>query len=165
MRIIGGVYFSLREEVIKPSRKEKGAEATRISYIHLEVCSPNGLSNNEDILTTKQSMPLSLRAMFDQYFQLGHRLRKHYLSPSVILCLVTGRFVPPIHRRNLYSMQYSMLPAHRAGMFEVWSRLTEKKSNPNGSSGGRGMTGGMGNGLAKVPSSYISNGGGRRGHR
>jgi phosphatidylinositol glycan class Q protein len=27
------------------------------------------------------------------------------------------------------------------------------------------MNGGMGNGLVKVPSSYISNGGGRRGHR
>ncbi|EEA27725.1 pig-Q [Talaromyces marneffei ATCC 18224] len=146
-RLPGGVYFSLREEVIKPSSKQKGAEAIRISYIHLE------------------SMPLSLRAMFDQYFQLGHRLRKHYLSPSVILCLVTGRFVPPIHRRNLYSMQYSMLPAHRAGMFEVWNRLTEKKSTSNGSSGGRGMNGGMGNGLVKVPSSYMSNGGGRRGHR
>lgn len=164
MIVLGGVYFSLREEVIKPSAKHKGAEATRISYIHLEACHPN-CHQRTSILTIKQSMPLSLRAMFDQYFQLGHRLRKHYLSPRVILCLVTGRFVPPIHRRNLYSMQYSMLPAHRAGMFEVWNRLTEKKSTSNGSSGGRGMNGGMGNGLVKVPSSYISNGGGRRGHR
>ena len=164
-RFIGGIYFSLREEVIKPSPKQKDGEATRISYIHLEVCYILSFSYlNIPIPTIKQSMPLSLRAMFDQYFQLGHRLRKHYLSPSVILCLVTGRFVPPIHRRNLYSMQYSMLPAHRAGMFEVWSRLMEK-STSNSSAGGRGMNGGMGNGLVKVPANYISNGGGRRGHR
>lgn len=73
-------------------------------------------------------MPLSLRAMFDQYFQLGQRIRKHYLSPSVILCLATGQFVPPIHRKNLYSLQYSMLPARRAGILEVWTRLTEKST-------------------------------------
>ena len=63
--------------------------------------------------------------MFDQYFQLGHRLRKHYLSPSVFLCLASGRFVPPIHRKSLYSLQYSMLPAQRPGILEVWNRLTE----------------------------------------
>ncbi|OKL59263.1 hypothetical protein UA08_05564 [Talaromyces atroroseus] len=121
-RLPGGIYFSLREEVIKPSSKQKDVdEPTTISYIHLD------------------SMPLSLRAMFDQYFQLGHRLRKHYISLSVILCLVTGQFVPPIHRRNLYSMQYSMLPAHRAGMFEVWNRLTERKSHSAGGGGGVGI--------------------------
>jgi hypothetical protein len=73
-------------------------------------------------------VPLPLRSMFDQYFQLGYRIRKHYLSPQVILCLATGRFVPPIHRRNLYSLQYSMLPARRAGIMEVWARLTERMS-------------------------------------
>jgi phosphatidylinositol glycan class Q protein len=66
--------------------------------------------------------------MFSQYFQLGHRLRAHYLSPTVLLCLVTGRFVPPIHRKSLYSLQYSMLPARRASVLEVWTRLTEKSS-------------------------------------
>lgn len=64
--------------------------------------------------------------MFHQYFQLGHRIRKHYLSPRVILCLVTGRFVPPIHRKNLYSLQYSMLPGRRAGISDLWTRLTER---------------------------------------
>jgi phosphatidylinositol N-acetylglucosaminyltransferase subunit Q len=63
--------------------------------------------------------------MFHQYFQLGHRLRKHYVSARVILCLVTGRFVPPIHRKNLYSLQYSMLPAKRAGVLELWTWMTE----------------------------------------
>lgn len=64
--------------------------------------------------------------MFDQYFQLGHRIHKHYFSPRVILCLMTGQFLPPIHRKSLYSLQYSMLPAQRAGVVEAWSRLTEK---------------------------------------
>ncbi|EDN08959.1 conserved hypothetical protein [Histoplasma mississippiense (nom. inval.)] len=107
----GGIHFSLREALL-PNSASKTDEmpSTSTSYIHL------------------QSIPLSLRQMFDQYFQLGHRLRKHYLSPSVILCLVTGRFVPPIHRRNMYSLQYSMLPAQRVGIGEVWSRLTEKKT-------------------------------------
>lgn len=63
--------------------------------------------------------------MFDQYFQLGYRIRNHYLSPSVLLCLATGQFLPPIHRKSLYSLQYSMLPARRASVLEVWTRLTE----------------------------------------
>jgi phosphatidylinositol glycan class Q protein len=61
--------------------------------------------------------------MFHQYFQMGNRLRKHYLSNRVVFCLVTGRFVPPIHRKNLYSLQYSMLPARRAGIMEMWEAL------------------------------------------
>ncbi|KAJ2970767.1 hypothetical protein NUW58_g9596 [Xylaria curta] len=61
-------------------------------------------------------VPLEFSAMFHQYFQMGNRLRKHYLSPRVLFGLVTGRFVPPIHRKNLYSLQYSMLPARRAGL-------------------------------------------------
>ena len=71
-----------------------------------------------------QSVPLTFRAMFHQYFQLGHRIRKHYLSPRVLLCLATGKFVPPIHRKNLYSLQYSMLPARRAGIMDMWHALT-----------------------------------------
>lgn len=90
-------------------------------------------------------MPLSLRAIFDQYFQLAQRIRRHYMSPSVVLYLATGRFVPPIHRKNLYSLQYSMLPARRAEILEVWNRLTEQRmplSNgttkvANGHNGGR----------------------------
>ncbi|KAJ4300663.1 pig-Q [Kalmusia sp. IMI 367209] len=73
-----------------------------------------------------KSMPLSFRAMFHSYFELGDRIRKHYFSPSVFLCLASGQFVPSIHRRNLYSLQYSMLPANRVGISELWARLTEK---------------------------------------
>jgi phosphatidylinositol glycan class Q protein len=68
--------------------------------------------------------------MFHQYFQLGHRIRKHYLSPRVLLCLVTGKFVPPIHRKNLYSLQYSMLPARRAGIMDMWHALTAQPPKP-----------------------------------
>lgn len=76
--------------------------------------------------------------MFDQYFQLGHRIRNHYLSPSVILLLVTGQFLPPIHRKSLYSLQYSMLPAQRASVLEAWQRLTEQSPT-------------ITNGFAKMP--------------
>jgi phosphatidylinositol glycan class Q protein len=61
--------------------------------------------------------------MFHQYFQMASRIRKHYLSPRVVLCLLTGKFVPPINRKNLYSLQYSMLPASRAGMMEMWEAV------------------------------------------
>lgn len=70
-----------------------------------------------------QSIPLTFRAMFHQYFQLGSRIRKHYLSPRVLLCLLTGKFVPPINRKNLYSLQYSMLPAKRSGIMDMWAAI------------------------------------------
>lgn len=61
--------------------------------------------------------------MFHQYFQMGQRIRKHYLSPRVLFCLLTGKFVPPINRKNLYSLQYSMLPARRPGIMEMWEAV------------------------------------------
>lgn len=70
-----------------------------------------------------QPIPLTFTAMFHQYFQLAERLRRHYLSPRVLFCLLTGKFVPPINRRNLYSLQYSMLPAKRSGIMDVWRAL------------------------------------------
>lgn len=73
--------------------------------------------------------------MFHQYFQMGHRIRKHYLSPRVLLCLITGKFVPPLNRKNLYSLQYSMLPARRAGVMDMWNAVNSlpaqmKRSQP-----------------------------------
>ncbi|PSR84368.1 glycosylphosphatidylinositol-N-acetylglucosaminyltransferase complex, subunit PIG-Q/GPI1, variant 2 [Coniella lustricola] len=81
--------------------------------------STQGNSNSQPSL----SIPLTFRAMFHQYFQLGSRIRKHYLSPRVVLCLLTGKFVPPINRKNLYSLQYSMLPAKRSGIMGMWSSV------------------------------------------
>ncbi|KAJ5989398.1 hypothetical protein N7481_004608 [Penicillium waksmanii] len=146
-RLPGGIRFELKDELDKQATDP---DSSAVSYIHIE------------------SIPLPLRAMFDQYFQLGHRLRKHYLAPRVIFCLVTGRFVPPIHRRNLYSMQYSMLPARRAGMVEVWSMLTQPKKTGSGSSGTGSMGGGMGTlggPVPKVPPNFGQNDPRRRGHR
>ena len=107
------------------------------------------------------SIPLPLSHTFTQYAHLTHRLRKHYLSPRVFLCLVSGQFVPPIHRKNLYSLQYSMLPARRVGVGELWRLLSEGEGGadedgfaPSASSStssvnrvaGRSRTGGSGGG-------------------
>lgn len=124
-RLPGGIRFELLDTatVAKGFKREYGSSP--LSYIHLRVFLPAFCAYFPGLLMWfGQSTPLPFRAMFHQYFQLGQRIRKHYVSPHVILCLVTGRFVPPIHRKNLYSMQYSMLPAKRAGMLELWIRLT-----------------------------------------
>jgi len=77
-----------------------------------------------------QSIPLGFPVMFQQYFQMAHRIRKHYLSPRVLFCLLTGKFVPPIDRRDLYSLQYSMLPARRATVWEMWRALSAETPQP-----------------------------------
>ncbi|KKK20569.1 N-acetylglucosaminyl transferase component Gpi1 [Aspergillus ochraceoroseus] len=144
-RLPGGIRFELREE---PHNSPSGDDTDSVvHYIHLE------------------SIPLTLRAMFDQYFQLGHRLRKHYLSPRVIFCLFTGRFVPPIHRRNLYSMQYSMLPDVRPGLVQVWSELTQPRKTGGGSSGSTSGISPGATGLIKVPGGFGQGDQRRRGHR
>jgi phosphatidylinositol N-acetylglucosaminyltransferase subunit Q len=74
--------------------------------------------------------------MLDSYFQLANRIRKHYVSPAVIGYLASGRFVPPIHRKNLYSLQYSMLPAQRVSISELWRQLTESEPNRMGEANG-----------------------------
>jgi len=123
-RLPGGICFELRNTPIT-SQALKAEEIPPTSYVMLK------------------SVPLSLRAMFDQYFQLGDRIRNHYLSVKVVFYLATGQFVPPIHRRNLYSLQYSMLPATRADIAEVWKRMTEEKPPPS-------------NGAIKIPNGFVS---------
>ncbi|KAF2177837.1 Gpi1-domain-containing protein [Zopfia rhizophila CBS 207.26] len=108
-RLPGGIRFDLQDTRSMFFPAQDPTHSAPTSYILLK------------------SIPLPLRAMFHSYFELGNRLRKHYLSPGVFLCLFSGKFVPPIHRRNLYSLQYSMLPARRAGIMELWTRLTEKE--------------------------------------
>ncbi|KAF2760842.1 N-acetylglucosaminyl transferase component Gpi1 [Pseudovirgaria hyperparasitica] len=107
-RLPGGIRFDLQPTLrtYRPTSMDSGSSTSHINL---------------------RSVPLPLNAMFHEYFALGNRIRKHYLSPGVFLCLVTGRFVPPIHRKNLYSLQYSMLPARRAGIRELWSKLMEEK--------------------------------------
>lgn len=60
---------------------------------------------------------------------------------------MTGKFVPPIHRKSLYSLQYSMLPARRVGVGEVWRMLygdhvDSKEPTMNGSVHKPAMNGG-----------------------
>lgn len=102
--MLGGVRFELQHMLFNSNEEDDDVPT---SYIALE------------------STPLSIEAIFHEYFQFGNRLRKHYLSPSVFLCLATGGFVPPLHRRNLYGLQYSMLPARRVGIVELWRQLSD----------------------------------------
>ncbi|KAI5796937.1 N-acetylglucosaminyl transferase component Gpi1 [Pyronema domesticum] len=104
-RLPGGIMFELKDPVEVAQGFQHKFDTAPIAYIHLK------------------STPLPLSAMFKQYSQLGMRLKRHYFSARVISCLLTGKAVPPIHRRNLYSMQYSMLPTVRAHWREVWERL------------------------------------------
>ncbi|KAK4497483.1 hypothetical protein PRZ48_011934 [Zasmidium cellare] len=113
-RLPGGIRFELQDTpaaLISASLSSRQHASAPVSYIKLK------------------SIPLPLSQTFSQYAQLGHRLRKHYISPRVFLCLVSGQFVPPIHRKNLYSLQYSMLPVQRVTIGELWQLLTgERKS-------------------------------------
>ncbi|KAL8633312.1 hypothetical protein Q9189_001033 [Teloschistes chrysophthalmus] len=128
-RLPGGICFALEDTPLAVSGPPESTEPAACSYILLKVKLLQSLVD-QDADVALQSVPLSLRAMFDQYFQLGYRLRKHYLSPGVVICLVTGQFLPPLHRKSLYSLQYSMLPTQRAGIREVWKRLTESPPTP-----------------------------------
>ncbi|CAM1504042.1 Fc.00g016330.m01.CDS01 [Cosmosporella sp. VM-42] len=101
-RLPGGIRFELRDTHDYRATNTNISNEPPTSVIYLK------------------SIPLTFRAMFHQYFQMAHRIRKHYLSPRVLFCLLTGMFVPPIDRKNLYSLQYSMLPARRATVWEMW---------------------------------------------
>ncbi|KAF4585897.1 N-acetylglucosaminyl transferase component Gpi1 [Ophiocordyceps camponoti-floridani] len=130
-RLPGGIRFELRDDLEQKASEPKDENEPPTSVIYLK------------------SIPLSLSAMFHQYFQMAHRIRKHYLSPGVLLRLLTGQFVPPINRKNLYSLQYSMLPAKRATAWEMWRALNMEPQKkpfqlppiPSLASGGKRMTG------------------------
>ncbi|KAK5724108.1 pig-Q [Elasticomyces elasticus] len=116
-RLPGGIRFELQDSLAASKGNVTALAPT--SYIKLK------------------SVPLPLSQTFSQYAQLGHRLRKHYLSPRVFLCLVSGQFVPPIPRKNLYSLQYSMLPVQRVSISELWQllRATEYAANDSHTNG------------------------------
>ena len=134
----GGICFELQDTPAVSLHHDDSQDIPPTSYIILKVSKNPRICkiNNPWMLRMlPQSVPLSLRAMFDQYFQLGQRIRRHYLSPSVVWCLMTGQFLPRIHRKSLYSLQYSMLPARRAGVWEVWNRLNEKATTTSSANG------------------------------
>jgi len=130
---------------IKDSRRLPGGIRFELQDTPSAALSPpmhNATPSSPTAYIKLKSVPLPLSQTFSQYFQLGSRIRKHYLSPRVFLCLVTGRFVPPIHRRSLYSLQYSMLPARRVSVGDLWRMLTNgsvvsggKSSPANGYAG------------------------------
>lgn len=121
--IIGGIRFELRDtqDYRLPSATTPNEPPT--SVIYLKVRFQLFYSFLRLLLMYIQSVPLSFHDMFNQYFQMANRIRKHYLSPRVLICLLTGQFVPPLNRRNLYSLQYSMLPARRATVSEMWRAM------------------------------------------
>lgn len=129
LMVLGGIYFELQEVTDVDSRINSASNTAPIAHILLKASHTPVRPISSDAHTF-QSVPLSFRAMFHSYFELGDRIRKHYFSPSVLLCLASGQFVPPIHRRNLYSLQYSMLPAKRASISDLWKKLTEKEESP-----------------------------------
>lgn len=115
-RLPGGIRFDLQDGIDHLASAHHSPNS--VSYIALK------------------SIPLPLAAIFHEYFQFGNRIKKHYLSISVFLSLATGGFVPPFHRKNLYGLQYSMLPAQRVGIAELWDRLqciSLASPTPNGS--------------------------------
>ncbi|OAF99774.1 Gpi1-domain-containing protein [Paraphaeosphaeria sporulosa] len=109
-RLPGGICFELQDPKSMQLQTTVTSPASPVSYIFLK------------------SVPLSFGQIFQSYFELGDRIRKHYFSASVLLCLVYGDSVPPIHRRNLYSLQYSMLPAKRMEISQLWLRLAGHES-------------------------------------
>ncbi|TRX95989.1 hypothetical protein FHL15_003131 [Xylaria flabelliformis] len=126
---LGGIRFELRDTHNRHNFNSTSISSSSsfslspTSLIHLKVMQGAAVYRYRSVANMMQPVPLEFSAMFHQYFQMGNRLRKHYLSPGVLFCLVTGRFVPPIHRKNLYSLQYSMLPGRRAGIMEIWEAL------------------------------------------
>ncbi|OAA59213.1 n-acetylglucosaminyl transferase component GPI1 [Niveomyces insectorum RCEF 264] len=114
-RLPGGIRFELRAV----GRRADGADGTDNSV----PTTPPSPGHPSTSIICLAPIPLSFKAMFHQYFQMAARIRKHYLAPRVLLCLLTGRFVPPINRKILYSLQYVMLPARRAGIAEMWTAL------------------------------------------
>nr|POE98319.1 n-acetylglucosaminyl-phosphatidylinositol biosynthetic protein gpi1 [Quercus suber] len=86
--------------------------------------------------------------------KLGTRIRKHYLLPRVFLCLVSGQFIPPIHRKNLYSLQYSMLPIQRVSIGEMWNLLTTGSKDNAESNGHIGAPSSAGHGTMHSKGKY-----------
>ncbi|KAK4166575.1 N-acetylglucosaminyl transferase component-domain-containing protein [Cladorrhinum sp. PSN259] len=142
--VSGGIRFELRDT--KDFRHAVNDSSSSSS-------SSSSTSPSTSVIQLK-SIPLNFKAMFHQYFQMGHRIRKHYLSPRVVLALLTGKFVPPLNRKNLYSLQYSMLPARRAGIMDMWDAVNSLPA-PKRKVGpvwvpGSGPFGGFGGGINGV---------------
>ena len=147
-RLPGGIHIRLLSSLAGPppiilaaTGKSKDADEDdgSRSSTDSEAVSPPNIS-----YVALSSHPLSLRQIFEQYFQLGSRIRKHYLSATVIFRLLTGRFVPPLSRDEMYGLNYSVLPRNRIGVAEMWRILTEVQADitPDGTTKGGNMSSG-----------------------
>ena len=123
-RLPGGIHFRLLESSITKAKVKESTDADSSSYSATDTDQSNSIS-----YIILSSTPLSLRQIFAPYFHLGSRIRKHYLSPKVFFRLLTGRFVPPLGREEMYGMQYSVLPRERVSVAEVWKSLNEDAEN------------------------------------
>jgi phosphatidylinositol N-acetylglucosaminyltransferase subunit Q len=144
-RLPGGIHFELQDTLSVLKASDSSASSSALS--------PKAEAPTSSIYL--RSVPLPYLAMFHEYFQLGNRIRQHYVSLGVMGCLVLGKFVPPIHRKNLYSLQYSMLPAQRIPIPELWKLLSK-------SEGKRPYLNGI-NGHIRIPNVDLQGGRGRRG--
>lgn len=111
-RLPGGIHFELLPPTPLPDLPTD-----------IPGSNPEAGGNTSHIILS--SYPLSVRQIFEQYSLLGSRIRKHYLSPRVLFRLLTGRFVPPLGREEMYGLQYSVLPRERVSLAEVWRILNE----------------------------------------
>lgn len=124
-RLPGGIQFGLDHSPVLPERTKPSANS-----VSADTMAPVNADDDPNVSYIElSSTPLSLREIFSQYFHLAARVRKHYLTPNVVLRLVQGRFVPPLGRSEMYGLQYSMLPRHRVSVGEVWKALTEDESS------------------------------------
>ncbi|KAK7423175.1 pig-Q [Neonectria magnoliae] len=64
-RLPGGIRFELRDTTVHKQSSPNTSNQPPTSVIYL------------------QSIPLTFRVMFHQYFQMANRIRKHYLSPRL----------------------------------------------------------------------------------
>ncbi|KAI1619822.1 N-acetylglucosaminyl transferase component-domain-containing protein [Exophiala viscosa] len=128
-RLPGGVHFQLldTEQFHLPGQDEAPRSEDKGEGSGESEEEPEAFTTSVAYISLS-STPLSLRQIFEQYFQLGARIRRHYLSPKVIFRLLTGRFVPPLGRSEMYGLQYSVLPRERATISEVWNSLGEMQT-------------------------------------
>lgn len=136
-RLPGGLHFTLHP--YPPRATDPRASQASVAIDDEDADSIQPPWSNVSYINLS-SKPLSLRQIFSQYSHLASRIRKHYLSPEVVFRLVTGRFVPPLGRGEMYGLQYSMLPRTRVSVGEVWRGLVDggsDASNAYGKSGRR----------------------------
>ena len=126
-RIPGGIYFRLLPSKIALNPEQSAPSSAGTED---EQPLPAGVHQSSVSYISLSSTPLSIHEIFAQFFRLAARVRKHYLSPKVVLRLITGRFVPPLGRNEMYGLQYSMLPRQRASVGEVWRALNENTTTP-----------------------------------